>query len=70
MYAKYGKYEQFTQKYINGRMWYKVTSLGPWTHFTANGPVTVQGVHTTVWALTNTGQMFAVRHISRQISMF
>jgi hypothetical protein len=69
MYAKYGKTEQFTQQYLNGRMWYKVTSLGPWTHFTANGPVTVQAVHNIVWTVQN-GQFTAVKHTSRQINMF
>jgi hypothetical protein len=69
MYAKYGKYEQFTQRYLNGRTWFKVIELGPWTHFTADSAVTVQGVHTTVWAVQN-GHTVAVKHTSRQINMW
>lgn len=69
MHAKYGKSEQFTQTHINGRTWYKRSYLAPWTHFTADGLITVQGFHTTVWAVQN-GQMVSVRHTSRQVNMF
>jgi hypothetical protein len=68
-YAKYGKSDTFTHLYVNGRMWYKVTQLGPWTHFTPDGPVTVQAVHTSVWTVQN-GHIAADRHTSRQINMF
>lgn len=67
-YAKYGK-EQVSHTYLNGHMWHKVTYLAPWTHFTLSGPVTVQGLHTSVWTAQN-GHFVAVQHVSRQVSMF
>jgi hypothetical protein len=65
MHAKY-KRVQSTQMYVNGRMWYKASFLGPWTRFTATGPVTVQGMHITVWTDNGDGPA-AVSHTSRQV---